>query len=285
MEDNRTSKGLGVRARRIIAYIVLIVISFFCLFWFYVLFVNSTRSNAAISSGFTIKLGSYFYTNMYNAMHSTLPIVYGLRNSFIVAAGNAALCVYFSAMTAFGIHAYRFKGRKAIATFILMIMMIPTQVTILGFIKLVNALDMENTFWPLILPAIAAPVVYFFMKQYLESNLPMSLIEAARIDGAHEFRIFNTVVIPIIKPALAVQAIFAFVASWNNYFVPSHIIDKSKMKTLPILVAELRSADFLNFDMGQVYAMILFSIFPVIIVYLLLSRYIIEGVGAGAVKG
>jgi multiple sugar transport system permease protein len=187
-------------------------------------------------------------------------------------------------MTAYAIHAYEFKGKKAIFTFILAIMMIPTQVTALGFIQLMGKMHLTNTFLPLILPGIASPITFFYMKQYMASNLPGSLLEAARIDGAGEFKIFNTIVLPLMKPAVAVQAIFAFVASWNNYFTPALILSDKMKKTLPILIAELRNADWKTFDMGQVYAMIAFAIFPVIIVYLLLSRYIVGGVTAGGVK-
>ena len=88
-----------------------------------------------------------------------------------------------------------------------------------------------------------------------------------------------------MKPAIAVQAIFTFVTSWNNYFVPALVLHEDKMKTLPILIAQLRSADWLKFDMGQVYVMIAFSIFPVIVIYLLLSRHIVQGVALGSVKG
>lgn len=123
------------------------------------------------------------------------------------------------------------------------------------------------------------------MKQYMESALPLSLVEAARIDGSGEFRTFNSIVLPLMKPAIAVQAIFTFVANWNNYFTPALVLHDDKMKTLPILIAQLRSADFLKFDMGQVYVTIAFSIFPVIIVYLFLSKYIVQGVAMGSVKG
>ena len=166
-----------------------------------------------------------------------------------------------------------------------MIMMIPTQVTALGFIKLVTKMGMMDSFIPLIVPTIASPVVFFYMKQYMESALPLSLVEAARIDGSGEFRTFNSIVLPLMKPAIAVQAIFTFVANWNNYFTPALVLHDDKMKTLPILIAQLRSADFLKFDMGQVYVTIAFSIFPVIIVYLFLSKYIVQGVAMGSVKG
>ena len=208
-----------------------------------------------------------------------------MLNSLIIAGLSAAACTYFSTMTAYSIHAYDYAGRKAIFTFILTIMMIPTQVTALGFVKLVQSLHLENNFIPLIVPSIAAPVTFFYLKQYMDSNLPGELIEAARIDGAGEVRIFNTVALPLMRPAIAVQAIFTFVASWNNYFTPSLILHEDKSKTLPILIAQLRAADWLKFDMGQVYAMIAFSIFPVIIVYLILSKNIVGGVSAGAVKG
>jgi multiple sugar transport system permease protein len=171
------------------------------------------------------------------------------------------------------------------ATFILAVMMIPSQVTALGFLQLIGKMGLDDSRIPLIVPAIAAPVTYFYMKQYMESALPLSLIEAARIDGSGEFRTFNNIVLPLMKPAIAVQAIFTFVSSWNNYFTPALVLHTDTKKTLPILIAQLRSADFLKFDMGQVYAMIAFSIFPVIVVYLLLSKFIVGGVAVGAVKG
>lgn len=285
MEGRVKSKGVPIGVRRIIAYAVLILISILCLFWFYVLFVNATRTNSQISSGFSPVPGTNFAANWSNLVHGTLPIVQGMLNSFIIAGGSALLCVYFSTMTAYAIHAYEFRLKKFMYTFILAVMMIPTQVTALGFIKLVQKLGLENNFIPLIVPAVAAPVTFFYLKQYMDSNLPHELIEAARIDGCGEFRIFNTVAFPLMRPAIAVQAIFTFVSSWNNYFTPALILHKDKVKTLPILIAQLRSADFLKFDMGQVYMMIAFSIFPVIFVYLILSKSIVGGVAVGAVKG
>jgi multiple sugar transport system permease protein len=112
-----------------------------------------------------------------------------------------------------------------------------------------------------------------------------ALIEAARIDGSGEFRTFNSIVLPLMKPAIAVQAIFTFVSSWNNYFTPALILHDDKKKTLPILIAQLRAADWLKFDMGQVYVMITFSILPVIVVYLILSKHIVQGIALGSVKG
>lgn len=231
--------------------------------------------------------GKYLLTNIQNLirMGERLPILTGLLNSFIVAGLSAVLSTYFSVMTAYAIHAYEFKLKKFMFTFILMIMMIPTQVTALGFLQLVSRMRLEDSFIPLIVPTIAAPVTFFYMKQYMESSLPLSLIEAARIDGSGEFRTFNSIVMPLMKPAIAVQAIFTFVSSWNNYFTPALILHEPKKRTVPILIAQLRSMDWSSLDTGVVYAMIGLSIFPVIIVYLILSKHIVQGVAMGSVKG
>jgi multiple sugar transport system permease protein len=284
MNEKRESNA-SVHARRVVAYVVLILLSILCLFWFYILFINATRSNSNLAKGFTLIPGTYFIKNLKNLMAGTLPIVRGMFNSLFIAAATALLCTYFSTMTAYAIHGYDFKGKQAIFTFILAIMMIPTQVTALGFIKLLTKMNLMDNYIPLIIPSIAAPAVFFYMKQYMDSNLPGALMEAARIDGAGEFYIFNKIVMPLMKPAIAVQAIFTFVSSWNNYFTPALVLHKDKLMTLPILIARLRAADWMKFDMGQVYAMIAFSIFPVIIVYLCLSKYIVGGLTLGGVKG
>ncbi len=284
---NGPKKGMGIHARRGVAYAVLVVVTVLCLFWFLLLFINTTRSHSELNQGFSIIPSKYLISNIQKLikMGERLPILTGLLNSLIVAGLSAVLCTYFSVMTAYAIHAYDFKLKKFMFTFILMIMMIPTQVTALGFLQLVSRMKLENSFIPLIVPSIAAPVTFFYMKQYMESALPLSLIEAARIDGSGEFRTFNAIVIPLMKPAIAVQAIFTFVTSWNNYFTPALILHDPKKRTVPILIAQLRSMDWSNLDTGVVYTMIGLSIFPVILVYLFLSKFIVQGVAMGSVKG
>lgn len=283
--ENKKTKGMSVHARRTFSYIILVLVTILCLFWFYVLLINATRSNGELQSGFTFLPSTHFRENWKNLRAGTLPILSGLKNSLIISCSCVLFSVYFSTMTAYAIHAYDFKLKKFIYPFILAIMMIPTQVTALGFVKLVDAVSIfRDSPVPLIATTIAAPVTFFYMKQYMESTLPLSLIEAARIDGSNEFRTFNSIVLPLMKPAIAVQAIFTFVNNWNNYFVPALVLKSDDKQTLPILIARLRSADFLKFDMGQVYVMIAFSIFPVVIIYLFLSKYIVSGVALGAVK-
>ena len=287
MAGNKSNEdsGIGLKTRRVICYIVLVLVTIMCLFWFYLLFLNTTKTHNEIQLGFSAVPGSNFIENWNNLVNGTLPILTGLINSLFVSIGCVIFCTYFSAMTAYAIHAYNFKFKKAMFTFILVVMMIPTQVTALGFLKLVDDMNLKNSFIPLIIPSIAAPITFFYIKQYMESSLPLEIIEASRIDGSGEFMTFNRIVLPMMKPALAVQAIFTFVQTWNNYFMPTLILSDDKKKTLPILIAQLRSADWLKFDMGQVYMMIAFSIFPVIVVYLCLSKHIVQGIALGSVKG
>jgi len=271
---------------RILVYVILIFLSILCLFSFVMLFINASRSNGQLQAGFTLIPGGHLLDNFKNAWtDSSINIPRGLLNSFIVASATAVLTTYFSALTAYGFQAYDFKGKKLLFGFIMAIMVIPSQVSASGFVQICYKYGLTNNYLVLILPGIAAPIVFFYIKQYMESNLPMEIVDAARVDGCGEFKTFNFIILPMLKPALAVQLIFSFVSSWNNYFLPSLLLTKAEMKTVPIMIAQLRSADYSKFDMGKVYMFILLAILPVLVVYIILSKSIIKGVTAGSVKG
>ena len=287
---NRLSENTRGRIQlivlRVIVYAILVFLSFLCLFFFYLMVVNASRSNADLATGFSLFPKGYFIKNLVNAWNdSSINIPRGMLNSLIISLSSAVITTYFSALTAYGVHVYDFRAKKFVFTFIMAVMMIPAQVSALGFIQMMNKIHLTNSYIPLFVPGIAAPVVFFYMKQYMESVLPLELIDAARVDGSNEFRTFNTIVLPILKPAIAVQMIFSFVSSWNNYFIPALLLDKAEMKTGPIMIAQLRSADYSKFDMGKVYMFILLAILPVLVVYIFLSKSIIRGVTAGSVKG
>ncbi len=282
----KETSRLSLTLNKSVRYVVLILFTVLCLFPFYLLFINATRAHVDIQRGFSMLPGKHFVINSLNVLNNeTILILRGMVNSLIVSSLTVVFSIYFSVMTAYAIHAYDFRLKKAAFNFILLVMSIPTQVSALGFVKMITGMNMKDTFYPLIIPAIVAPSCVFFMKQYMESSLPLEIIEAARIDGSGEFKTFNSIILPIMKPALAVQAIFGFTSSWNNYFTPSLVLTKAEMKTLPLWIAYLRSADFTKFDMGQLYMMIAFSIFPVVLVYLVLSKFIVQGVTLGSVKG
>lgn len=283
----RKPKGnLFLQLQRRLAYLFLLFLAAICIFPFLILLVNASRSNAQIQVGFTLLPGKFFVTNFLNLVQDpNMTILRSLFNSVFVSSATAFFSTYFSAMTAFGIYMYRFKGRNFAFNFIMLVMMVPGQVSALGFIQMVTKMGLYDTFLPLIIPAIASPVVFFYMMQYMESVLPFEIVESARIDGANEFFTFNTIVLPILKPAIALQAIFSFVGSWNNYFMPALILSSKNKKTIPILIAQLRSADYMKFDLGKVYMLICLAIIPLLIVYLILSKHIIRGVTMGSVKG
>ena len=285
-KELKGSELSSIKRRRVVSYIVLGILTCACILPFYMLLINSTRAHVDIQRSFSLIPGGSFIRNMTNVLNNeTILIVQGMINSLIVSTLTVVLSVYFSAMTAYAIHAYDFKCKRAAFNFILLIMTIPTQVGALGFVNMITDMGLKETFIPLIIPAIASPATFFFMKQYMEGSIALEIVEAARIDGSGEFRTFNSIIMPMMKPALAVQAIFGFVSSWNNYFTPSLVLTKAANKTLPLWIAYLRSADFTKFDMGQLYTMIAFSIFPVIVIYLFLSKYIVAGVTLGGVKG
>ena len=280
------SNSTNILVRRIISYTVLTIFAFLALFPFFLLIIQMTRESADINQGFKPIPGGSFGANFKTVMNNNnWRMLKALRNSFIVSGLTAFLSTYFSALTAYAIHVYDFKLRKFLFTFILMIMMVPAQVSALGFVNLMNDMGLKNSYIPLILPSIAAPATFFFMKQYMESSLPLDIVEAARIDGSGEFRTFNSLILPILKPAIAVQAIFTFVSSWNNFFIPALLIDDPDKRTLPIVIQIIRSQDLASLDLGAVYVAIGISIVPVAVVYLILSKFIIRGIALGAVKG
>lgn len=271
--------------RRIVAHFVLIVLSFMCVFFFYILFVNATHSHAELQKGFSWAPGGHLFDNLQKvANDGSFPMFRGILNSLFISACTALICTYFSALTAYGLYVYDFKLKKFAFAFIMAILVMPTQVTSMGFLRLITNMGFYDSYIPLILPAIASPAVFYFMYSYLQSTLSISMVEAARIDGCGEFKTFNTIVLPLMKPAVAVQAIFTFVGSWNNYFMPALVLQTKSKMTVPILIATLRGADYMNFDQGKIYTMILVAIVPIVLVYLLLSKYIIAGITLGGVK-
>ena len=283
VETNETKKGLGIHARRALAYIVLVIMSFLCLFWFYILFVNATRSKGELTQGFTLLPSTHLIQNWKGVMAGTLPGGRGMINSLVVATCSAVLCTYFSTMTAYAIHVYDFKLKKFMFTFILAIMTIPTQVTALGFIQLVADMKLEDNFIPLIIPAIAAPATFFYMKQYMESALPLSLVEAARIDGSGEFRTFNSIVLPLMKPAIATVCIINFITCLNNFFTPLFYSNGIQVLSVSIVQLPLRD-NMYGVPWDLVSAMGWIILLPIIIFVAVFEKQIMDGIMAGGVK-
>lgn len=284
--DKTSSMSLGVTINKVIRHIICIFLCCLSLFPFIIMIVNATRASVDIQSKFSLIPGDQFFNNfskLIEQCNKNVPIWRYMINSLIIAGCSTILSVYFSTMTAYGVTVYKFRGRKFAWAFIMAILMIPTQVSIVGFFKFMYQLGLGNSYIPLIVPAVAAPSTVFFMKQYMESALPLEIIDAARIDGSTEFRTFNRIAMPLMKPAVATQAIFAFILSWNNLFTPSMLLTGQKKYTLPMFIQQMRGERFRT-DYGIIYVGLLVTILPIFVVYFALSRYIIAGVALGGVK-
>jgi len=207
----------------------------------------------------------------------------GFGNSAFISICVTLLSVYFSAMTAYGLHVYRFRGRLLLWTVILVIMMLPGTLTFIGFYQFMARIRLTNSYIPLIIPSIAAAATVLFIRQYMLSVLSIDLIDAARIDGANEYHIFNVIILPVTIPALAAQAIFTFVGSWNSFITPFVLISRQDRYTLPMLVQTLRG-DIYRTEFGGIYLGIAISLIPILIFYAFMSRYIISGLTMGGLK-
>lgn len=282
---NRLNKRDGNVIVRVIIYAVCIFFALLSIWPFIVMLVNSTRSTYQIQQHAVSLIPSKYLLNNWAvfAGKSFSPSV-GMLNSVIIAAGTTILTIYFSSLTAYAVVAYDWKMRKAFYTMILCIMMIPQTVVSIGFYQFMFKLGMTNNHLALILPSIAAPSCVFFMRQFMVASLPLDILDSARIDGSKEFNTFNKIALPIMKPAMATQAIFTFVTSWNQLFLPSLLLTKDAKKTLPVMVSMLKG-DIYKTEYGTVYLGLTLSVLPLFVVYFALSRYIIAGVALGGVKG
>lgn len=274
---------MGTKIKKVIVYTALIILSIMCLCPFLIMLSNATRSSQEIMSGFTLIPGSSLMTN-WETMSSYFNIFRGLGNSLFVSVCVTFLSGYFSALTAYGFAIYKFKGKNLIFTIILVLMMVPAQLGLLGFYDLINGMNLMDSYIPLIIPAIASPFIVFFLRQYLTSVLPMSIVEAARIDGATELGIFHKIGIPMMMPGIATMSIGTFIGAWNNYLMPLVLLLTPEKFTLPVMMASLRASKDISANVGATYLTVAISVLPIMVAFIFFSKYIISSISAGGVK-
>lgn len=281
------SYAAKIKAKKIFRTVICILLCIISIFPFYVMIVNTTHTSDVIKHGIKLVPGGELINNFKGMLERTAGkgtnVWQAMLHSVIIAVPATVLQVYFATLTAYGLTVYQFKLRNMAWSFIMAIMMIPAQVSIIGFMNLMIKVNLYNTYWSLIIPAMAAPSTVYFMKQYMQGGLSVEIIEAARIDGSSEFATFNKIALPLMKPAMATQAIFAFIASWNNLYTPTMMISDNRKYTLPMFITGLKS-DSIRTDYGFVYVGLTLTVLPLLIVYFALSKYIIAGVALGGVK-
>lgn len=270
--------------KKYLLYLFLILLAVICLLPFALLMVNATRSGSDIVRSFTLIPGTALADN-WNTVSEYFNLFMGMFNSVKVAIPATIFTAYFSAITAYALATYQFKGSKLIFGVIVVFMMIPGQLGLIGFYNLCTKLHIIDSYWPLIIPAVAAPGTVFFLRQYVKSVMPPALLEAARIDGAKELRIFHRIVLPIMSPGIATMSIMAFIGNWNSYLVPLIIINTPTKFTLPVMIASLNSSTDITANQGAIYLAVAISVIPILIVFCFCSKYIISSISAGSVKG
>jgi len=276
-----TTNALNIK--RFFVYLFMLLLTLVAIVPIYLLLVNATRSTEQINSGISLIPSTNAAYNWHALTSRGFHIQQGFFNSLFLALSTTALGIYFSALTAYGLHVYNFKGRNILWGSILVIMMLPSALSFIGFYQFIARMKLLDSYIPLIIPVIASAGTVLFLRQYLSSVLSMELVDASRIDGAGEFLTFNTIIIPIITPALAAQSIFGFVASWNNFFTPFVLISSVRKYTLPMLVQMLRG-DIYRTEFGGIYLGIAVSLVPILLFYSFMSRFIISGITMGGVK-
>lgn len=264
-----------------IMWLCLIVISLLSLFPFYIMIVMGTHYNEDLFKGIPIFPGAYWAENLKTVLRADFFRVFG--NSLTVSVVSVALATLTSTLIGYAVAKFAFRGRKWLQAFVIVTMMVPTQVGLIGYIIEMRHLGLGNTLWPVILVWAAFPFGAFFMIQFMRDSIPNDLLECARIDGCSEPGIFFRVVLPLVKPGLATLATLVFLWSWNNYLLPLVTINRSEWYTLPIFISNLGIVH--RTDYAARMAALTMTTLPVLILFILGSKTFMKGLTAGAVKG
>lgn len=275
--------NLNLLITRTVVYILLAVLLVVTITPIWLLIVNATRSTVEIQQGLSFLPSTHMFDNYGVLIGRGLDLPRGFLNSIFLAVATTIISVYFGLLTAYGIVVYNFKGKQFFSNFIVVLVMVPTQLSIIGFFQYMSRLGLVDNYASLILPSIAAAGSVFFAKQYLESIVIQDLIDAGRVDGAGELSIFHRIMIPIAVPGAVTMGIFAFVASWNNFFNAFILISSIEKYTLPMLVQTLRG-DVYRTEYGAIYLGLAATVVPIMIIYAIFSRYIVSGIAMGSVK-
>lgn len=218
----------------------------------------------------------------YRALFATTGIGRNFANSLLVSAAITALSLLVNTMAGYAFAKLRFAGRERIFQLLLAALVVPAQVAMLPLFLLMKQLGLVNSYWGVIIPGMATVFGIFLVRQYARS-IPDALIEAARIDGAGELRIFFQIVLPMLKPVLATLAIFTFMGAWNDFMWPLIVLTDQQHYTLPVALASLSREHIMDVEMMMAGAVV--TVLPVLLLFLLLQRYYIQGLLLGSVKG
>jgi len=268
-----------------LSYVALALITFLSIFPFYWMFVVSSNTNAEISKSPPSLIPGGRFLIVAEKVLNAEGVYFGtaLMNTFIVGISIAVAQVVFSAFAGFAFAKLNFKGRKFFILFIVGTMMLPSQLGIIPLFILVKNLQMIDTLYALIVPALVTAFGVFWMRQIIDAQVPNELLEAASIDGASVPRIFFGIVLPIIRQSSFVLGLFAFLASWNDYLWPTIVLQNPQNFTLQVALTQLKPMYGLDYALQMGGAFLATA--PLLILFIFVGRKLVSGVMDGAVKG
>jgi len=272
----------GLITSSIWLYAFLVLVSVVCLAPFLIVFVNATRSDTEVVQSFTLIPGMSFSAN-WNTLDSRINFFRSFLNSAFIAISVTVLTCYFGSMCGYSLAKLKFKGRKAVFSLVLLTMIVPWQIGLIGFFDLMNSYGLLDSYWPLIIPSIGNSSMVFFTRQYMEVAVETELLDAARMSGAGEVRIFHSFILPIASPAIFTMGIFAFIGSWNNYLTPFIIIISNEKFTLPLTLGLINNPQ--EFHPGATYLLLAISVGIAVAIFALFSKSIFLGLNDGSLKG
>jgi cellobiose transport system permease protein len=226
--------------------------------------------------------GSELFANIREVLESDIDLWQAMLNSVIVSTATAFSVVLFATLAGYSFAKLRFRGRGPLLVFVIGTMAVPTQLGVVPLFIVMRQLHLVGSLWAVILPGVVTAFGVFWMTQYLEAALPYELIEAARVDGASMLRTFWSIALPTARPAAAMLGLFAFIASWTNFFWPSIVLGTTN-PTLPVAL-QLLQAGFFK-DIALIMAGVVISVIPLMVLFALAGRQLVAGIMQGAVKG
>ena len=278
--------------------IVLVIVAFLFLFPLYWIITGAFKTGADIYATTPAWIPSEWtmanFEKLFTRRSSPLFEIFGIAgptvpgairwlvNTVFMAVAAMIITCLTASMAGYALAKKRFVGRQLVFSLIVVAMALPKQVILIPLLKEMSALHLWDTLWAVVFPTVGWPFGVFLMKQFSE-GIPGEILEAARVDGASEWRTFSTIVLPIIKPGIGALAIFTFINSWNDYFMQLVMLSSNKNYTISLGIATMQAET--SIDMGLLMAGAALASVPIIIVFLVFQKYFTQGITMGAVKG
>jgi len=266
--------------RKIPLLLIMVIISLAALAPFWIMIMMGTYKTNSLYAGIKIAPGNYIQGNLKTLSQIRIDLFY--MNSIYVSLTCALLTVIICSMCGYALSKYRFKGREILGNIVLLTIMIPSQLSLVGFVMEINKIGWLNTHLPLIIPPAASAFGVFWIRQYTKNAIPDSVIESARLDGCGEFMIFLRIAFPFMGPACVTLLLLSFLASWNSFFIPMIVLSSLKLYTLPLGIRQL-ATQFRTDIAAQILGMTIATI-PMLAMFAVFSKNLISGLASAAIK-